>query len=134
MSSELSWQWNNAITYLLAPVFLSNGNYFSKIVHRNFFLKPLPRCSWSLSETCNSVIYIFWDEVFMVRYTERTGQSWCLAIICWKQSAFERKFHLVIVLSIFLKKYCKKSWSNSSSLIARKKHLIIMYAILLAVS
>ena len=54
---------------LLAEVYVGTGNCSAKIVHGNFFLQQPPRCLWSLSEICKSVIGIFWDEVLMVRNT-----------------------------------------------------------------
>ena len=53
----------------LAAIFLVTGNCSSKIVRGNFFLQKSPRCLWSLSAICKSVIKIFWDKVFIVRYT-----------------------------------------------------------------
>ena len=87
---------------LLAAVYLATGNCSSEIIYRSFFLQKQPRCSWSLSEICKSVIVIFWDKVFIVRNTVKNGQYCCLAVICWKWSAFNKKFHLIVV-SIFLK-------------------------------
>ena len=52
---------------LLAAVFLGTGNCSSEIVHGNFFLQWPPRFSCSLSEIRESVIEIFWDEVFLDR-------------------------------------------------------------------
>ena len=41
---------------------------------------------------------LFWDEVFMVRNTNKTGQSWCSAIIFGKKKrSFEMLFHLKVV-------------------------------------
>ena len=79
---------------LLAAVFLNTWNCSSKIVHGSF------------SEICNSVIAIFWDEVFIVINTVKNGQSWRMAVICRKRSPFNMQFHLVVV-SIFLKTYAK---------------------------
>ena len=94
---------------LLAAVFLGTGNCSSKIVHGNVFLQKLPWCSRSLSKICNNVIkFIFREEVFMVRNTVKTGQSWCSTIICIKKSAFEMQFHL-IVISILFKNVCERS-------------------------
>ena len=87
---------------LPAAVFFGTGNCSFKIVHGNFFLqqRPRPRCLWSLSEIGKSVIEIFWDEAFLVRNAIKNGQSWCLAVICRKRSAFDMQFYLIVV-SIF---------------------------------
>ena len=37
------------------------------------------------------------DQVFMVRKTVKTGQSWCWAVTCRNRSAFEMLFHLILV-------------------------------------
>ena len=66
---------------LLAAVYLSTRNCSSKIVYGSFFLQWRPRCSWSLSEICKSVIEIFWDEVFMVRNTVKMDN-----IVVWPLS------------------------------------------------
>ena len=98
---------------LLAAWFLGTGNCSSKIVYWNFFLQQPPRCSWSLSEICKSVIEIFWEQVFMVKKKKKNGQSWCSTVICTKQSAFGMQFHLIVV-SIFLKTCVKDHWDTSS--------------------
>ena len=72
---DQSWHWschNNEmmpLPILLAAVFLVTGNSSSKLVHGSFFLQYPPRCWWSLSGICKSVIEIFWDGVSMVRNT-----------------------------------------------------------------
>ena len=55
------------------------------------------------------VIEIFWDKDFVVINTVKNGQSLCSAVICRKQSAFDMQFHLIVV-SIFLKNVCERSW------------------------
>ena len=73
LSSGLQWHQSyhsnemRPLPILLAAWFLGTGNCSSKIVYWNFFLQQPPRCSWSLSEICKSVIKIFWEQVFMVR-------------------------------------------------------------------
>ena len=104
---------------LLAAVYLGTGNCSSKIIHGSFFLQLRPRCSWSLSEICKSVIEIFWDKDFVVRNTVKNGQSWCSAVICGKRSAFDMQFHLVVV-SIFLKTCVKDPGNSSSRLLERR--------------
>ena len=98
---------------LLAEVYVGTGNCSAKIVHGNFFLQKRPRFSWSLSEICKSVIRMFWGELFMVRNTVKSGQSWCSAVICRKRGAFDMQFHLIVV-SIFLKTCVKDHGDNSS--------------------
>ena len=104
---------------LLAAWFLGTGNCSSKIVYWNFFLQQPPRCSWSLSEICKSVIEIFWEQAFMVRNTVKNGQSWCSTVICTKRSAFDMQFHLIVV-SIFLKTCEKDHWDTFSRLLERR--------------
>ena len=66
MTSELSWQRNDAITYYTCSnishweLFLQNrsGELFPPIVASMFV-----KLKWN----CKSVIEIFWDEVFIVR-------------------------------------------------------------------
>ena len=117
---------------LLAAVFLGTGNCSSKIVYWSFFLQQPPRCSWSLSEICKSVIEIFWEEVFLFRNTVENGQSWCSTVICAKRSAFDMQFHLIVV-SIFLKTCVKDHGDTSSRLLERRIWLVRIGALLLAV-
>ena len=117
---------------LLAAVFLGTGNCSSKIVYWSFFPQQPPRCSWSLSEICKSVIEIFWNEVFMVRNTVKNWQSWCSTVICIKRSAFDLQFHLKVV-SIFLKTWVKDHGDISSRLLERRIWLACIKALLLAV-
>ena len=84
----------------------------SKIVYWSFFLQQPPRCSWSLSGICKSVIEISWEEVFMVRNTVEDGQSWCSTVICTKRTGFDMQFHLIVV-SIFLKT-CVKDYITAN--------------------
>ena len=116
-------KWRHYLFY-----FSNNSRHWEpyKIIQRSFF-SPIwsPRCSWSLSKMCKSVIEIFWGEVFIVINTVRKGVSWCLAVICRKRSAFDMQFNLVVVL-IYLKT-CVKDRRDSSASIARKKDLISMY-------
>ena len=58
---------------LLTEVFIGTGNCSSKIIQGSFFLQKPPRCSWSLSVFCKSVIEIFWDKDFAVRNTVKNG-------------------------------------------------------------
>ena len=67
-----------------------------------------------LSGICKSVIEIFGDEVYMVRNTVKNGQSWCLAVIWRKRSAFDMQSHITIV-PIF-SKTCVKDHGYSSSM------------------
>ena len=117
---------------LLAAVFLGTGNCSFKIVYWSFFLQQPPRCSWSLSEICKSVIEIFWKEVFRVRNTVKNGQSWCSIVTCTKRSAFDIQFQLIVV-SIFLKTCVKDHADNSSRLLERRIWLVCINALFLAV-
>ena len=117
---------------LLAAVYLGIRNCSSKIVHKSFFLQWPPRCLWSSSEICKSVIEIFWAEVFMVTNTVKNGQTWCLAVICKKWRAFDMQFHLIVV-SIFLKTCVKDQLDSSNRLLERRVWLVCIEALLLAV-
>ena len=135
--SRLQWHrscHSNEMTLLpilLAAVFLGTGNCSSKIIYGSFFLQYLPRYSWSLSEICKSVIEIFLDKVFMVRnMIKRNGQSWYSAVKCRKRSAFDVRFHLIVV-SIFLKTCVNNS---SSRLLERRIWLVCIWALLLVAS
>ena len=136
--SGLQWQRSchsdkmTPLPILLAAVFLGTGNCSSKIVYWSFFLQYPSRCSWSLSEICKRVIEIFWEEVFMVRNTEKNGQSWCSTVICTKRSAFDMQFHLIVV-SIFLKTCVKDHGDTSSRLLERRIWLVCIKALFLAV-
>ena len=136
--SRLQWHrscHSNEMTLLpilLAAVFLGTGNCSSKIVYWNFFLQQPPRCSWSLSEICKSVIEIFCDNVFIVRNRVKNGQYCCLAVICRKWSDFYMQFHLIVV-SIFLKTCVKDHGDSSSRLLERRVWLVCIEALLLAV-
>ena len=55
----------------------------------------------------------------MVRNTVKNKQSWLLAVICGKQSAFDMQFHLTVV-SIFLKTCVKDQGDSSSQLLERR--------------
>ena len=134
------WQWHHSflgnemtpLAILLAAVFLGTGNCSSKIVYWSFNLQKPPRCSWSLSEICKSVIEIFWEEVFMVRNTVKNGQSWCSTVICTKRRAFDMQFHLIVV-AIVLKTCVKNHGDTSSRLLERRIWLVCIGALLLAV-
>ena len=136
--SGLQWHWSchgNEMTLLpilLAVVYLGTENCSSKIIHWSFFLQWRPRCSWSLSEICKSVVEIFWDKDFVDRNTIKNGQSWCSAVICRKRSAFDMQFHLIVV-SIFLKTCVKDQGDSSSRLLERRIWLVCIEALLLAV-
>ena len=117
---------------LLTAAYLGTGNCSSKINHGSSFLQKQPRCSWSLSEICKSVIEIFWDKVFIVRNTVKNGQYCCLAVTCRKLSAFDMKFHLIVV-SIFLKSMWKVMGDSSSRLLERRVWLVCIEELLLAV-
>ena len=125
-----SWHRGNEITplpILLTVVFLGTGSCSSKIVLSNSCLDVREvKKAKSLS-----VIEILWNEVFMVRNTVKNGQSWCLAVICRKQSAFDMLFYLTVV-SIFLKT-CVKDHEGSSSrlLLERRIWLVCIEALLL---
>ena len=64
-------------------------------------------------------IEIFWDVVFMVLNTVKTGQSSCSAVICRKLSAFKMQVHPIVV-SVFLKTYVKDHGGNSSRMLERR--------------
>ena len=83
------------LPFLFAAVFLSSRNVSFKVVHGRFFLQQPPWCSRSLSEISKNVIEVFWDDIFMVRNTIKTGQPCCSAVICRKLSALETQFHLM---------------------------------------
>ena len=117
---------------LLAAVYLGIANCSFKIVYGSFFLQQRPLCAWSLSEICKNVIEIFWDEVFMVRNIVKNGRTWCSAVICRKQSAFDVQFHLIVV-SILLKTCVKDHGDNSSRLLERRIWLVCIEVLLLAV-
>ena len=116
---------------LLAAVYLGTGNCSSKIVHGSFFLRQPPRCHEVLSEICKTVIVIFWDKVFMVRNTVKNGQSWCLAVVSRKRSAFDMQIHLIVV-SIFLKTCVKDHGDSSTWLLERRVWLVCIEGLLLA--
>ena len=116
---------------LLRAVFHGTGNSSFKIVHGSFFLQYPPRCSWSLREICKILIEVFWDEVFMVTNTLRTGQSWCPAAIC-RKCALEMQFYVVLV-SIFLKTCVKNHEDSSSRLLERRIWLPCIESLLLVV-
>ena len=122
--SGLQWvtatKWRHCLFYF-QQYFSALETVLQKIVHGSFSSNSrlIADGSWSLSGNCKSVIEIFWDEVFMVRNTLKIGQSWCLAVICKKRSAFDMQFHLVIV-SIFLKTRVKDRGDTSSRLLERK--------------
>ena len=84
------------------------------------------------SGICESFIEIFWDKVFMVRNAVKNRQSWCLAVICRKQSAFVLQFYLIVV-SIFLKTCVKDHGDSSSQLLEIRIWLACIKALLLAV-
>ena len=117
---------------LFAEVYLGTGNCSTKIVHGSVFLHKRPRFSWSLSEICKSVIRIFWGELFIVRNTVKSGQSWCSAVICRQRGAFDMQFHLIVV-SIFLKTFVKDHGVSSSRLLERRVWLVCIEVLLLAV-
>ena len=125
MTSELSYQRNDAITYFTCSSISRHWElFFQNRLNWSFFLQQPPRCSWSLSEICKSVIETFWEEILMVRNTVKNGQSWWSTVICTKRRAFDMQFHLIVV-SILLKT-CERSWRYLQP-IARKKDLISMY-------
>ena len=70
--------------------------------------------------------YIF--EWSTVRNTEKNGQSWWLAVICRKQSAFDMLFYLTVV-SIFLKTCVKDHEDSSSRLQERRIWLVCIEAL-----
>ena len=134
---SLLWSWlqrhrschSNEMTLLpilFAAVYLGTGNCSSKIVHGSFFLQWRPRCSWSLSEICKSLIEIFWDEVFMVR----NSKKW--TVTCTKRSALDMQFHLT-VFSTFFKTCVKDHGDSSSRLLERRVWLVCINSLLFAV-
>ena len=114
MTSEFSQQRNHAFTYSTCSSISQQRELFFQNRSRELF-PPVAASTFVKFKRnlymCKSVIEILWDEVFMVRNTVKKGQSCCLAVICRKRSAFDRRFHL-LVLSIFLK---KKDRGDSSS-------------------
>ena len=76
-------------------------------------------------EICKIVIEIFWDEVFMFRNTVKNGQSWSLAVIRRKTSAFHMQFHLMVSY-IFLKMCVNDRGDRSTESIAWNKDFIIV--------
>ena len=70
MTSELSWQRNDAITYFTCGSISRHWELF----FQNRLLELFPTFL-SLSEICESVIKIFWEQVFMVRNTVKNGHS-----------------------------------------------------------
>ena len=124
MTSELSQQRNDAITYFTSAIILGIGN-LTKSFTGAFFSNTVASMFVKFKQNLKSVIEIFWNEVFIIRNTVRKGKSWCLAVICRKRSAFDMQFNLIVVL-IYLKT-CVKDRRDSSAPIARKKDLISMY-------
>ena len=118
-----------------SPILLQQFSALGTLQNRSQELfSPIrsPRCSWSLSKICKSVIEIFCEEAFMVRNTLKTGQPWCLTVICTKRSAFDMQFHLIVV-SIFSKACVKDHGDASSRLLERRIWLVCIGALLLAV-
>ena len=70
-------------------------------------------------QNLKSVIQIFWNEVFIIRNTVRTGKSWFLVVICRKWSAFDSQFHLIVVLICL--KACVKDRGDSSAWLLESK-------------
>ena len=103
------------LSILLQQYFSALGTIVPKSFTGAFSSNSRPWCSWSLSRICKGVIKLFWNEVFMVRNTV----SWCLAIICRKWSAFDMKFHLIVVL-LFLKT-CVKDYGDRGLVISYRK-------------
>ena len=77
MTSELSQQRNYAITYFTCSSISRHWELFFQNRSQELF----PPIATSMFVTfkrnliCERVIEIFWDEVFMVRYTVKDGQS-----------------------------------------------------------
>ena len=132
-TSELSWQRNDAIIYFTCSSISRHWELFFQNRSRELF-PPTERSwySWSLREICQSNIEIFWSKVFMVRNTVKNRKSRCLTVICRKRSAFDMKFHLIVV-SIFFKTYVKDRGDSSSRLLERRIWLVCIKALLLAV-
>ena len=106
---------------------LWSGLQWHRSWHRGNEITPLPIL---LTAKSLSVIEMLWNEVFMVRNTVKNGQSWCLAVICRKQSAFDMLFYLTVV-SIFLKTCVKDHEDSSSRLLERRIWLVCIEALLL---
>ena len=64
MTSELSQQWNDAITYIILAALFLTMKSFSGAFSSNSGLDVR-----EVKTDCESVIVIFWDKVFIVRNT-----------------------------------------------------------------
>jgi len=106
-----------AITYL-QPYFSALGTLPKSFTGAFSSNSRLDVCEL-LSKICKSVIEIFWDEVFRVRNTVKTGQSSCLPVIYRKRSAFEMQFYLIVVSIVF--KTCVKDHGDSFSRLLEKR-------------
>ena len=106
MTSELSQQRNDAITYFTCSIISRHWELF----FQNLLL----------------------EEVLMVRNTVKNGQSSCSTVICTKWSVFHMQFHLIVV-SIFLKTCVKDHGDTSTRLQERRIWLVCIKALLLAV-
>ena len=91
--SGLQWHWS-CHSNKMTPLYI-----YSKRISR----QQLPP-----SEIFKIVIVILWNEVFMVRNTVKTWQTWCSAVINGKRSSCEVSLHLIVV-SLF-----ELFWKNSS--------------------
>ena len=129
MTSELSQQRNDAITYFTSAIILGIGN-LTKSFTGAFFSNTVASMFVKFKQNLKSVIEIFWNEVFIIRNTVRKGKSWCLAVICRKRSAFDMQFHLIVV-SIFLKTCVKGHGDSSCRLPERMVWLVCMEVLLL---
>ena len=129
MTSELSQQRNDAITYFTSAIILGIGN-LTKSFTGAFFSNTVASMFVKFKQNLKSVIEIFWNEVFIIRNTVRKGKSWCLAVICRKRSAFDMQFHLIVV-SIFLKTCVKDHGDSSCRLPERMVWLVCMEVLLL---
>ena len=132
-TSELAWQRNDAVIYFTCSSISRHWELFFQNRSRELFPSTERSwSSWSLREICKSNIEIFWSKVFMVTNTVKNRKSRCLAVICRKRSAFDMKFHLIVV-SIFFKTCVKDHGDSSSRLLERRIWLVCIKGLLLAV-
>ena len=72
LTSELSWQRNDVITFITFIRIPRHQEIFSKIAQGSMYHLYLPQYWQSLNKFCKSVIEIFWDEVFGAINTAKT--------------------------------------------------------------
>ena len=74
MTSKLSQQRNDAITYFTSAIILGIGN-LTKSFTGAFFSNTVASMFVKFKQNLKSVIEIFWNEVFIIRNTVRKGKS-----------------------------------------------------------